>query len=194
LASPDELVRPSELARFWRLHPQTVHSWIRQGRMLAIRSPGNHFRLRIADVRAFCEREGRPVPPFVAPPARRVIVGAGSQALRRALGRSLKGAIAVEAFDDPYDALVMAAATATDVVVLPGAERRFDALAGVRALRRAQELAQRPRKDLAIAVFDVVGRAATIALEAAGADRCVPRSAAVDDVPRALRELLGLPG
>jgi excisionase family DNA binding protein len=184
-----ELVRPSELARFWRLHPQTVHTWIRQGRMLAIRSPGNHFRLRIADVRAFCEREGRPVPPFIAAPARRVIVGAGSQALRRAVGRSLRGGVDVETFDDPYEALVAAAAGATALVALPGSDRRFDAVSAVRALRRAPGAPQ----ILAIAVFDVAGRAASAALEAAGADRCVPRGVPVDDVPRALRELLGLP-
>ena len=92
MTAPPALLKPSQLARFWELNPRTLHLWIREGRLPAIRSPGNHFRLRVADVRAFCEREGLPVPPFVSPPPRRVVVGAAAAPLRRALARSLKTA------------------------------------------------------------------------------------------------------
>jgi excisionase family DNA binding protein len=60
VTTPPALIRPSQLARFWELNARTLHIWIREGRLLAIRSPGNHFRLRVADVLAFCEREGLP--------------------------------------------------------------------------------------------------------------------------------------
>jgi excisionase family DNA binding protein len=183
------LIRPSQLARFWELHPRTVHGWIRQGRLAAIRSPGNHFRVPVADVRAFCEREGMPVPPFVSPPARRVIVAAAPEPVRRAVARALKGAVAIalEAFDDPYDALLAAATGPTAILVLATtAGARFDAAAAVRALGRA-----RPTAGTAVVVVGAATRAQASAIEAAGAARAILRSRAAD-VPAALRELLGL--
>jgi len=73
------LLRPSELARHLSVHPKTVTEWIRSGRLLAIRTPGNQFRLSADDVRAFCEREGVPVPTFAAA-ASRSLVYVGSTA------------------------------------------------------------------------------------------------------------------
>src|SRR6516164_2464292 len=102
------LLRLSQLARFWEKNPRTIQTWIRQGRLAAIRSPGNHFRVRVADVRAFCEREGMPVPPFVAPPLRRVVLAAASLPLRRAIARVLKTGVALHPFADPYEALLAA--------------------------------------------------------------------------------------
>ncbi len=181
------LVRPSELARFWQLHPQTVHTWIRQGRMVAIRSPGNHFRMRLADVRAFCEREGMPVPPFVAPPPRRVLVAAGSEPLRRALERALGSAVALETFEDPYDALLAAAADSAAVLALPATGTRFDPVAAVRALRRTPAAAK-----TVVVVHGASSHALVAALESAGVDRCISRAQTPDLLPRVLRELMGL--
>src|SRR5271166_6741424 len=77
------LVKPSALARFWGINVKTLHGWIQQGRLAALRSPGGHVRLRVADVRAFCEREGLAVPPFVAPALRRTVVAGASEAAAR---------------------------------------------------------------------------------------------------------------
>jgi excisionase family DNA binding protein len=180
------LVRPSQLARFWELHPRTVHTWIRQGRLAAIRSPGNHFRVRVADVHAFCEREGLPVPPFVAPPPRRVIVAAAPAPLRRAVARALKAAATVEAFDDPYQAVVAAASAPTAVLAMDATAPRFDIAAAVRAFKGASAA-----PGIAVVAFGVANRALAAALERAGVDRSVAR-AQPSDLPRVLRELLGL--
>src|SRR5262249_3918395 len=110
-----QLVRPSQLARFWEIHPRTLHIWIKEGRLVAIRSPGNHFRLRVADVRAFCERERMPVPPFISPPQRRAVVAAASPALRRLLRRTLRANVALAAIADPYEALVSVAADESEL-------------------------------------------------------------------------------
>ncbi|HEY6459566.1 MAG TPA: helix-turn-helix domain-containing protein, partial [Polyangiaceae bacterium] len=125
------LLRLSLLARFWEVNPRTIMTWIRAGRLAAIRSPGNHFRVRVADVRAFCEREGRPIPPFVAPPVRRVVTaGVAARAVR------LPGLV-VDAYDDPYDALLAAAARGdASLLVVPATATRFDTIAALAALRR----------------------------------------------------------
>ena len=196
------LVRVSQLARFWELNPATVVGWIRSGRLAAIRSPGNHFRVRVADVRAFCEREGMPLPPFVAPPVRRVVAAALPQAARRALARALKApGVALEAPDDPYDALVAAAASspapapgaggvagATALVVLPAAHAGFDAPAAVAALRRAPG----PVGAVPVVAFGAATRAQAAALADAGATHVLLR-AQTDDLPGLARGLLGLP-
>jgi excisionase family DNA binding protein len=180
------LVRPSQLARFWELHPRTVHSWIRQGRLGAIRSPGNHFRVPPADIRAFCEREGKPVPPFVAPRPRRVIVATASATLRQALVRTLKSAVEIETVDDPYEAIVAASTSPAELLALGIGAARFDAPAAIRALKRSAAAA-----TLTVVAYGITIRAQAEALELAGAARSLPRAQTLE-LPSVLRELLGL--
>jgi len=178
------LLRPSQLARFWELHPATVHLWIVQGRLPAIRSPGNHFRVRIADARAFCEREGMPVPPFVAPPPDRVVVMTASAAVRRALARGLKGVAAIEAFSNPFEAVVAVASAPTTLLALDLEGPSFDAVAAVRAVKRTSA-----RPKTRVAAFNVETQALAAALEKAGADRVLLSAEEADLVP-ALRALV----
>jgi excisionase family DNA binding protein len=174
------LLRLSQLARFWEKNPRTIQTWIRQGRLAAVRSPGNHFRVRVADVRAFCEREGMPVPPFVAPPPRRVVTATP-------LPRTVKLAgIVLEVLATPYDALVAAASAPTAALVLPAGDPRFDALAAVAALRRAA-----PTSHVPIVVVGATTPQRATALQRAGATR-VLRRARGEDLAVSLRELLGL--
>jgi hypothetical protein len=145
-----------------------VVAWIRRGRLAGVRSPGNHFRVRVADVRAFCEREGMPVPPFVVPPRRRVVIGGGRAAVRRAVARALEGAgagLAVEVYDDPYEAVVSAAGAPAELVVLGAGTSRFDADGAAAALEAAK------RRTL---VFGARGRARA------------------EEIAARIRELLGL--
>jgi excisionase family DNA binding protein len=188
---PAPLVRPSQLARFWEIHPRTLHIWIREGRLAAIRSPGNHFRLRVADVRAFCEREGLPVPPFVSPPARSVVVAAASPALRRILARAfhaLGPRFALEALADPYEALVSALVGHAAILALGASTPHFDTAAAVRALKKTPAAS-----GTAVVVFDVTNRPQALALERAGAARAFVQARTAELLPIALRELLGEP-
>jgi excisionase family DNA binding protein len=164
--TPSRLLRPSQLARFWELHPATVNQWIVQGRLPAIRSPGNHFRVRIADARAFCEREGLPVPPFVAPPPDRVVVLTASAAVKRTLVKGLKGVVSVEAFANPFEAVVAVASTPTAVLALDLIGMTFDAVAAIRAVKRAPA-----KPKTRVVVFHVETQSLAAALQGAGADR-----------------------
>jgi excisionase family DNA binding protein len=178
-ASP-ALLRLSQLARFWEKNARTVQTWIRQGRLAAIRSPGGHFRVRVADVRAFCEREGMPVPPFVAPAPVRVVT-----AVPLPRGAKLPGVV-TETHAEPYAALVSAASGDAALVVLPATGERFDAVAAVTALRKARTTA-----DMPVVVVGAGTQARADALERAGTTRVLAR-AREDDVARAIREVLGL--
>ena len=178
------LLRLSQLARFWEKNPRTIHAWIRRGRLAAIRSPGGHFRVRIADVRAFCEREGMPLPPFAAPQVRRVVV-AGAP-LARAAARV--AGVTVDAHEDPWAALLAVADGGAAALVLPAAAAAgFDVPAAVAALRRHPAT-----RDIAVLVAGRTTRARARALERAGVTRVVASADASSALPAALRASLGL--
>ncbi len=180
------LLRLSQLARFWGKNTRTIQTWIRQGRLAAIRSPGNHYRVRVADVRAFCEREHLPVPPFVSPPPKRVVAAGLAPASYRSLARALRvPGFALQTFEDCYDALLAAAHDAT-LVALPATAKRFDPGCAIAAMRRSDATAQ-----AVIVAFGAVSRAQVDSLTVAGATRVLTR-AQEPDLPRVARELLGL--
>jgi excisionase family DNA binding protein len=180
-------VRPSDLARFWGIHTKTLHGWIKQGRLVALRSPGNHVRLRAADVRAFCEREGRTIPPFVEPPSRRAVVAGASEAAARAVSRALKGtAVSLEVCENPYEGVIAAASGSTDLLALGVSFPKFDGAAAIRALKRSAAGAR-----TVVVAFGVPTRAGAELLESAGAARALGR-ANERDVASVVRELLAI--
>jgi excisionase family DNA binding protein len=180
------LLRLSQLARFWGKNARTIQTWIRQGRLAAIRSPGNHFRVRVADVRAFCERERMPVPPFVSPPPRRVVAAGLSAPAQRAMARAVRGpGLALETYDDPYDAL-LAASRETVLLAIPARCRGFDPGSAIAAMRRCDATGR-----ATIVAFGAATRAQAASLARAGATRVLTR-AQEDHLPRVVRELLGV--
>jgi excisionase family DNA binding protein len=181
--SDPPLVRPSELARFWGLHPRTVHEWIRAGRLASVRTPGNQYRVRPADIRAFCERAKMAVPPFVLTPPKRVVLAGASAAIADAVRSALERRAILEHVGDPYVALVGAAIAPPRVLVLDARAARFavgDALAAIVAAPIA-----RPR----IVVYDVASAAKCAALVAAGADAAIARTRR-SELPAVIVELV----
>jgi excisionase family DNA binding protein len=175
------LLRLSQLARFWEKNPRTIQSWIRLGRLAAIRSPGGHFRVRVADVRAFCEREGMPLPPLAAPRVHRVVVASA------ALARSVRIAgVTVDAYEDPCAALLAAADGSAAAIVLPPSSSAMDVTAAVAALR-----GHAATRALAVIVAGKTTRARARSLEQAGATRVVTGAGAAA-IAAALRESLRL--
>ncbi len=182
-------VRPSALARFLGIHARTLHAWMRQGRLASIRSPGGHMRLRLPDVRAFCEREGFPIPPFVSPPLRRVVVAGVSESASRAVGRALKtAAIQLEVFDSAYDGIVAASSKPTDLLVMGAPSSHFDAAAAIRAVKAGPT-----GGATRIVTLGASTRAGAEGHVAAGAVRALLRSGE-RDLPGVVRELLALGG
>ena len=84
------LLRPSELARLWELHPKTVYLWIREGKLPAIKTPGAQYRVRSDDARAYCEKNNLPMPRTLASPAGTVAAIGKPSPVLRALAKACK--------------------------------------------------------------------------------------------------------
>ncbi|GAA4626727.1 hypothetical protein GCM10023196_036140 [Actinoallomurus vinaceus] len=50
--SPEDLLKPGEVAAYLRVDPKTVSRWAASGRLPSVRTPGGHRRYRRADVEA----------------------------------------------------------------------------------------------------------------------------------------------
>jgi len=166
------LFRPSELARFWELHPKTVYVWIREGRLPAVRTPGDQFRLRAADVRAFSEAQGLPVPPFAREVVRRAFVTASAAPSGRAVKRALRLArVEAVSFEGALDAIVACAADPPALLALDAAAARALPLDdAARALRRVEKTAALP-----LIVYNAPTAAKADALVRAGVTRALVR-------------------
>ncbi|HEY8075583.1 MAG TPA: helix-turn-helix domain-containing protein [Labilithrix sp.] len=176
------LLRPSELARVWELHPKTVYLWIREGRLPAIRTPGAQYRVRTDDARAYCEKNDLPMPRGALGP--RVAVIGKPGATQRSLVRACKSAGAdVALWPAALDGLVSIAAEAPDVVAIDARVTDVKIAQAIRVLRKNPRTARIP-----VIVYDAPA-AVRAALAKIGASHVVMRGKP-DDAARALGDLL----
>ncbi len=81
------LLRPSELARAWKVHPRTVYLLIREGKLPSVRTPGSHYRVRSEQAREFCAKRGLALPDALLAPQTSIVAigrrGAASRELER---------------------------------------------------------------------------------------------------------------
>jgi excisionase family DNA binding protein len=177
------LLRPSELARIWELHPKTVYLWIREGKLPAIKTPGAQYRVRTDDARAYCEKNGLPMPRAIATPAGTVAVLGKPSASQRALAKACKArGTAVVIWPSALEGLLAVAGDAPDVVAIEAECSDVKVADAVRALRKTARTAHLP-----IVVYDASARAATLAK--LGAISIVLRGKS-DEAVRAVVELL----
>jgi excisionase family DNA binding protein len=156
------LLRPSDLARAWGLHPKTVYLWIREGRLPAMKTPGAQYRVRTDDARAYCETNNLPMPRAVAAPGGTVAIVGKLTPTIRALTRACKSrGASVLTFPTVLDGLVGVAAAAPDVVAIDARVTDVKPGDAIRALRR------HPRTGtLPIVVFGTTTRASWLKLGA----------------------------
>ena len=130
------LLRPSALARFWELNPRTLPEWIKAGRLVAIRSPGGHYRVRPSDVRDFCAREGLRVPPFAREDATRVVLAGIAATGERAVEKAVAGkSVGLASFASAMEGIVAAAREPPTVLAIDASSREIAVDAAIRALR-----------------------------------------------------------
>jgi excisionase family DNA binding protein len=145
------LLRPSELARLWELHPKTVYLWIREGKLPAFRTPGAQYRVRTDDARAYCEKNNLPpLPRAVTSPGGTVAAIGRPGASLRALAKACKarGASFV-AWTSILEGLLGIAAEAPDVLAIDARCEEVKLADVMRALRRTSSLA-----SVAVVVYD----------------------------------------
>lgn len=163
------LLRPSELARVWELHPRTVYLLIREGRLPAIKTPGAQYRVRSDDARAYCEKNGLPMPRGVSKPAGTLLVVGKATPAQRAIVRAFKSRGAdVTTFTSALEGLLAAASDPPDVLVMDATGADVALADAVRALRKAPQTSKIP-----LVVFNAAPRAVTFAKQ--GSTFVVPR-------------------
>ena len=179
------LLRPSELARLWELHPKTVYLWIREGKLPAFRTPGAQYRVRTDDARAYCEKNNLPpLPRAVTSPGGTVAAIGKPGASMRALARACKArGTSFIAFASVLEGLLGVAAETPDVLAIDA--RCDDAKLAdvVRALRRTEKM-----QNVAVVVYDAEASKSS-ALAKLGVTTVVPRGKS-DDAAQAVVDLL----
>jgi excisionase family DNA binding protein len=179
------LLRPSELARLWELHPKTVYLWIREGKLPAIKTPGAQYRIRSDDARAYCEKHGLRMPRAIASPAGSVVVLGKPSPSQRALAKACRArGTAVVTWSSALEGLLAIANEAPDVVAIDAEASDVKVTDAIRALRKTARTAKVP-----VVVYDAAPRAGTTALTKLGASSIVTKGK-TDDVVRAVVELL----
>jgi excisionase family DNA binding protein len=187
MVKPMPLLRPSELARLWELHPKTVYAWIRDGKLPAIKTPGAQYRIRSDDARSYCEKNGLPLPRALRGLAVAAI-GRPSPA-QRAVAKACKahGAELV-LWPRALEGLLAVAREAPDVVVIDARLDDVDLADALRALRRTASTAAIP-----VVVHDAASRSAPLAKlgvalvpRGKSEDAAAAVSLALDSAPRRL--------
>ena len=182
------LLRPSELARIWALHPKTIYLWIREGKLPALRTPGAQYRIRTDDARAYCEKNDLPPLPraMLSPGGTVAAIGKPGASLR-ALARACKarGASFV-AFAGVLEGLLGVAAEAPDVLAIDAKCNDVKLADVVRALRKTERTA-----NVAVVVYDAEATKSS-ALAKLGVTSIVVRGKS-EDAAQAVVDLLDAP-
>ncbi len=139
------LLRPSELARMWELHPKTVYLWIREGKLPAIKTPGAQYRVRSDDARAYCEKNGLPMPRAIASPAGVVgAIGKASPTLR-ALAKACKArGTELLTWPSALEGLLAVAGDTPDVLVIDARCDDVKLAHALRALKKTPKTSRLP--------------------------------------------------
>jgi excisionase family DNA binding protein len=179
------LLRPSELARIWELHPKTVYLWIREGKLPAIKTPGAQYRIRSDDARAYCEKNGLPMPRAIASPAGSVAVLGRPSVSQRALAKACKArGTGVVTWPSTLEGLLSIANEAPDVIAIDAEASDVKVTDALRALRKTARTSKVP-----VVVYDTAPRAGTTALTKLGASAIVTRGK-TEDLVQAVVDLL----
>lgn len=144
------LLRPSELARLWELHPKTVYLWIREGKLPAIKTPGAQYRVRSDDARAYCEKNNLPMPRLLANPAGTVAAIGKPSAALRSLAKACKArGTTFLTWPTALEGLLAVAGEIPDVLVLDAKLEDVKVPQALKALKKTSKTSSLP-----VIVFD----------------------------------------
>ncbi len=139
------LVRPSVLAKAWGIHPRTVTAWLRSGKLPGVKTPGDHYRVRVADVVAYCEKEGLPLPAQASPRDLSVLLAKRGNLDVRPLRRALRALdVDLQVTTSAAGALLSAATDPPGALVLDAQLVGLDVPAALRALGEAKATSRLP--------------------------------------------------
>jgi excisionase family DNA binding protein len=179
------LLRPSELARHWELHPKTVYLWIREGKLPAFRTPGAQYRVRTDDARVYSEKNNLPpLPRAITSPGGTVAAIGKPGASLRALAKACKArGTSFVAFASVLEGLLGVAGETPDVLAIDARCDEVKLADVMRALRRTEKMA-----NVAVVVYDADATKSS-ALAKLGVTSIVPRGKS-EEAAQAVVDLL----
>jgi excisionase family DNA binding protein len=139
------LLRPSELARLWELHPKTVYLWIREGKLPAIKTPGAQYRVRSDDARAYCEKNNLPMPRLLANPGGTVAAVGKPSPVLRSLAKACKArGTTFLTWPSALEGLLAIAGETPDVLVIDAKLEDVKVAQALKALKKTSKTSSLP--------------------------------------------------
>ncbi|MCU0661520.1 MAG: helix-turn-helix domain-containing protein [Myxococcota bacterium] len=114
----DDLFTAPQVAKICCTDLKTIHNWVNRGEIQSFRTPGRHLRFRRADVIAFLDKFGYPVPEGFAPLRKRVVILDSAEVSLSALKRNLGRDFDVDCFADTIDALLHIGQNQPNIVLI----------------------------------------------------------------------------
>ncbi len=178
-----------QAARHCQVSIPAFKRWVREGRLVAFRTPGGHYRIELSEFRRFLQQHSMPAYPAAAPTARILIVDDEPlivDLLVDLLGPNTRG-FKVETATDGYEALIKMGALNPDLLILDVVMPLLD---GIEVCRRLKANPQ----TRAIRILGVTGFPDMIpALMEAGADACLTKPLDPGLVTQEVERLLATP-
>jgi excisionase family DNA binding protein len=122
---PAKQLSVGKVAEYCQVNRVTVQRWIHAGKLKAHSLPGGHYRVLVADLKAFFETNVMPLPPAFQDGSRngpkRILIVDDSERDRRLLKAALdekNDIIAIEESSSGIDALIRIGAWKPDLVIL----------------------------------------------------------------------------
>lgn len=157
-APGERFLTVGNVAQYFGVTEVTIKNWVDAGQLLAARTVGGHRRIAASSVVQLLESQGRPVPAALARRKPVVVLLSGDAAFSKVVRRALGVRVRVEAADDVFAGLLLAARVRPDAIVVDlqlGADAR-------RLLAAVRSDAQTKSADV-VAVGSAPGDAKTVA-------------------------------
>jgi excisionase family DNA binding protein len=171
----DRLLTSHEVGALLQVNPSSVNKWVKEGRIVAFRTPGGHRRIRARDLVEFLDNHKMPIPRRLnSASKRRLLVCDDDDAQLRAIERLLKSKldrIQVQYVANGVDALVAVGSFRPHMIVLDVYMPELD---GIEVCRRLKSNPDTQHIDVVIASAqltpEIEGKAVS-----AGASRCIKK-------------------
>ncbi len=185
----ERLLTSHEVGDLLQMNPSSINKWVKEGRIVAFRTPGGHRRIRAGDLVDFLTMHKMPIPKLLAPATRRRLLVVDDDAKQlRAIQRWVKPyepQVELAVSEHGIDALVQVGSFRPHLILLDIFMPELD---GVEVCRRLQANPE-TRHILVIATSGQFTRALEESVLSAGAQRCLPKPIQF----RVVLEELGVP-
>ncbi len=137
---PEPLLTTGEVARYCHTSTSQVKRWIHNGDLIAIQTPGGHFRLRKEDFRSFLERMDMPVIEefFKSMVKKRILIADDDPLIVDSFSELIKARykdIEIEKAYDGYETLIKTGQFNPDLLILDIRMPKIDGLEVCHRLR-----------------------------------------------------------